>query len=84
MPNKCKNLFVLSMQGNADINGYTEPRTGTHKEWTEDEKQFLFKDNTPIKRDLSDFKIGLKVPGKLRPKRIRGGVLLVNTSYEMR
>lgn len=84
MPSKCKNLFVLSMKGNADINGCTESRTGSHKEWTEEEKQFLFKDGAPIKRDLSDFKIGLKVPDKLRPKRMRGGVLLVNTSYEMR
>ena len=49
MPNKCKNLFVLSMLGNADIKGYTEPRTGTHKEWTEEEKQFLFKGDKPIR-----------------------------------
>ena len=33
---------------------------------------------------LSDFKVGLKVPGKLVPKRIKGGVLLVETNYEMR
>ena len=36
------------------------------------------------KRTLSDFKVGLRVPGKLLPKRIRGGVLLVDTPYEMR
>ena len=36
------------------------------------------------KRELEDFKVGLKVPGKLMPKRIRGGVLLVETNYEMR
>ena len=35
-------------------------------------------------RNLTDFKIGLKVPSKLRPKRIPGGVLLVETTYEMR
>lgn len=34
--------------------------------------------------DLSDFKVGLVVPGKLIPKRIKGGVLLVDTNYEMR
>lgn len=33
---------------------------------------------------LADFRIGLKVPGKLVPKRIKGGVLLVETNYEMR
>lgn len=75
MPKRCKDLFELSLSGDADIN----------KEWSDEEKEFLFdKYNNPIKRDYSSFKIGLKVPGKLRPKRIRGGVLLVDTSYEMR
>ena len=37
-----------------------------------------------IDRDITDFKTGLKVPGKLLPKRIRGGVLLVETDYELR
>lgn len=75
MPKRCKDLFELSLSGDADIN----------KEWGDEEKEFLFDEyNNPIKRDYSSFKIGLKVPGKLRPKRIRGGVLLVDTSYEMR
>lgn len=75
MPKKCKDLFELSMQGSADIN----------ENWSDEEKEFLFdKDNNPIVRDYSDFKVGLKVPDKLRPIRIRGGVLLVNTTYEMR
>ena len=34
--------------------------------------------------DLTDFKVGLKVEGKLTPKRIRGGVVLQETTYEMR
>lgn len=74
MPKKCKDLFELSMQGNADSNA----------DWTKEEKEFLFNDNKPIKRDYSDFKIGLKIPGKLMPKRIPGGILLVDTTYEMR
>lgn len=75
MPKRCKDLFELSLSGDADIN----------KEWSDEEKEFLFDEyNNPIKRDYSSFKIGLKVPGKLQPKRIRGGVLLVDTSYEMR
>lgn len=75
MPQKCKDLFEKSMNGNADISS----------EWSDEEKEFLFdKDNKPIKRSFADFKIGLKVPGKLRPKRIRGGILLVETTYEMR
>lgn len=75
MPKKCKDLFEISMQGTADAN----------ENWSDEEKEFLFdKDNKPIVRDYSDFKVGLKVPDKLRPIRIRGGVLLVNTTYEMR
>lgn len=75
MPKKCKDLFEISMQGTADVN----------ENWSDEEKEFLFdKNNKPIVRDYSDFKAGLKVPDKLRPIRIRGGVLLVNTTYEMR
>lgn len=74
MPQKCKDLFELSMDGTADVEGT----------YTKEEKEFLFKDNKPIKRTYSDFKVGLKVPGKLRPKRITGGVVLVETTYEMR
>lgn len=74
MPQKSKDLFELSMQGTADIN----------EEWTDEEKTFLFKDEKPIKRELSDFKVGLKVPDKLIPKRIRGGILLMDSTYEMR
>lgn len=75
MPKRCKDLFEISLAGDADKN----------EEWGDEEKEFLFDENNkPIKRDYSSFKIGLKVPGKLRPKRIRGGILLVDTSYEMR
>lgn len=70
MPQKCKILFEISM------NGY-EPKDSDN--YTDEEVQFLSK-----KRELEDFKVGLKVPGKLMPKRIRGGVLLVETNYEMR
>lgn len=34
--------------------------------------------------NLTDFKIGLVLEGKLRPKRIKGGIVLVNTTYEMK
>lgn len=70
MPQKCKDLFITSMLG-------YEPKEDD--KYTEDELKFL-----KTKRTLEDFKIGLKIPGKLLPKRIRGGVLLVGTTYEMR
>lgn len=70
MPEKCKNLFIKSMQGYSP---------NDDDDYNEDEIEFL-----SVKRAISDFKVGLKVPGKLLPKRIRGGVLLVETTYEMR
>ena len=70
MPQKCKELFDLSMQG-------YEPKDGDN--YSKEEVEFL-----SVKRTLKNFTVGLRVPGKLRPMRIRGGVLLVDTPYEMR
>lgn len=86
MPQRCKDLFQLSLDGMAHEDGYTDESTNNHKDWTPEELEFLFESEThkPIVRDFNDFKVGLKVPGKLRPKRIRGGTLLVDTSYEIR
>lgn len=68
MPQKCKDLFLLSMGEDVEL-----------KEMGFDDIKFAVKDRT-----LEDFNIGLIVPGKLLPKRIRGGILLVDTNYEMR
>lgn len=78
MPQKCKDLFIKSM--------FSDKISDKEKTTlTDNERKFLFTDDgEPIIRTLSDFKIGLKIPGKLMPKRIRGGVLLVDTTYEMR
>ena len=70
MPTRCKNLFLKSFE---DL---TEDDL---KDYNEDEKEFL-----RHKRTIADFKIGLKVPGKLMPKRIDGGIILKPTTYEMR
>lgn len=73
MPENSKHLFYLSMIGKT-------PETEEEIENLPDE----WKEFVNVKRDLTDFKIGLRVPAKLMPKRIRGGTLLVETSYEMR
>lgn len=70
MPQRCKDLFIKSMIG------VTKEE---EQEYTEEQLEFL-----STKRTLQDFKIGLIIPGKLMPKRIRGGVVLVDTTYEMR
>lgn len=48
---------------------------------TEEEEEIEFLSQ---RRTLDDFKVGLKVPGKLQPVRIKGGTLLCETTYEMR
>ena len=71
MPDHCKQLFYASCTGdfsNLDLSKL-EP----------DELGFI---NT--KRDISDFKIGLEVPGKLKQQRIPGGVILKSEDYIMR
>lgn len=71
MPDHCKQLFYASCTGDfsdLDLNKL-EP----------DELNFI---NT--KRDISDFKIGLEVPGKLKQQRIPGGVVLKSEDYIMR
>lgn len=78
MPEKCKELFKASMLQLSQETWETERK----EEWDkmkEDERKFVL---TP--RSLTDFCVGLIVPGKLVPKRIRGGILLVETTYEMR
>lgn len=70
MPQKCKDLFITSMIG-------YKPKEDD--KYTEEEINFI-----KTKRTITDFKIGIKIPGKLILKRIRGGVLLTETTYEMR
>lgn len=85
MPDRCKDLFQLSMDGTADPTGYIDKFTGVHKEWSEAEQAFLFNaDGSRIIRTFEDFTVGLKVCGKLRPKRIKGGIVLLDSYYEMR
>ncbi len=78
MPEKCKNLFLQSI----DPNNYTTENTfipNPTEKYTDDELSFL-----SHKRTIEDFKIGLTVPSKLLPKRIPGGVILADTYYKLR
>ena len=70
MPQRSKDLFLLSCFG-------YQPKED--EKFTEQEREFL-----KTKRSISDFKIGLTVPGKLRPVTIKGGVILVDCPYQMR
>ena len=75
MPEHCKELFIKSMSlTKKDL------KELSLKENKTDDDLFLLKG----KKKITDFDIGLCIPGKLMPKRIRGGTVLVETTYEMR
>jgi hypothetical protein len=65
MPDSCKDLLLISMG---------------EKEANEKQKE-KYKDFLSKKRTLNDFDIGLKIPSKLKPKDIKGGVILVEEDY---
>ena len=70
MPERCKQLFIKS------FTGITKEE---EKDYKKEELEFL-----QTKRSIKDFKKGLVVPSKLLPKRIEGGIILVDTTYELR
>ena len=74
------NIVKSSCEFNGDmyLNGYGALAINTLAH-VKQEKDFV-----KVKRELTAFKIGLKVPSKIRPKRIKGGVLLVDCDYNLR
>ena len=75
MPDHCKELFLKSLNATVEqLSDYQKDET-----LSDEDKDFLKESRT-----LQDFKVGLMIPGKLIPKRIPGGVLLTETTYEMR
>lgn len=74
MPARSKELLLSSMLGAAKMSDCKNA----------EELQFLFSGGKRIIRTYDDFTPGLKVPGKLRPVRIPGGVVLQDTFFTMR
>lgn len=70
MPKRCKDLFKRSLTGDL---------AREDEDLSPEVREFL-----SVKRELKDFDIGLKVPEKLIPKRIKGGIVLEKTTFEMR
>ena len=77
LPDHCKELFRIGLKQGGDKNIKKE-------DFSKEEIEFLYDDEKLIERTLTDFKPGIKIPGKLSPKKIPGGVVLVETYYEMR
>ena len=72
MPQACKDLLNISMVGatKEDIEKYKND---------EEKLQFISEPRT-----MTDFKAGLKISGKLLPKCIKGGVVLVDDYFTLR
>jgi hypothetical protein len=78
MPDRCKLLFIISMM------------TPDEKENLDDEIKHFISKLSPVElefintqRTLTDFKIGITIPGKLLPKRVPGGIILQDTTFKM-
>ena len=74
MPEECKKLFLRSM----DNTPLTEEEIKENK-YNQEKIDFI-----NDKKTIEDFNIGLLVPGKLLPRRIKGGIVLEETTYELR
>lgn len=79
MPERSKKLFLYSMLNEKEKTPEWWDEQIKEHEWDEEQVEFI-----KHQRVLEDFKIGLKISGKLRPKRILGGIVLENSYYEMR
>ena len=78
LPENCKQLLLKSLEGKTQKEWIEELGTEFYK-MSPEEQSFITN-----KRTIDDFKDGLKIPSKLMPKNIKGGILLVETTYEMR
>ena len=77
MPQQCKALLRHSLEHITEEQIQQLERE-RDKPFKPEERKFMLQP-----RELTDFKVGLTVPSKLIPKKIEGGVLLVETTYRM-
>lgn len=75
MPDTCKDLFRITLERKIPVG----------MKLNDDGFDYILDNNGRIVHNsLEDFKIGIKIPCKLMPKRMRSGVLLTETYYQMR
>lgn len=84
MPDYCKNLFIMSLEGEDYYK--KQIREGNFELKKEAHKDFLYNFETGkfINRTLNDFKPGLMIDGQLKAKRIPGGIVLREQFYTMK
>lgn len=68
-PKRCKDLFKERIDGIERV-----------KDKTDDERAYTMKERLTI----DNFTHGLQIPGKLRPKRVSGGVILETTTFTLK
>lgn len=78
MPEHCKWQLGVSFDG-LTPEEIQEKYPGKWEILSDEEKDFILQ-----KRTYKDFKIGLKIFGKLMPVQIKGGTVLLETTYEIR
>lgn len=75
LPDRGKMLFELNLNGVKAENNQVEYKGEVYK-LMEEEVDFLER-----KRTIDNFGPGLSIPGKLKPKRIKGGSVLINDHF---
>lgn len=73
-----KDLFLYSIGDKSTIDRLDAYNKENGIDFTEIEKEFI-----STKRNITDFKVGIEIPGKLLPKNIKGGIVLIDTFYKM-
>lgn len=75
MKARVKELFEISLTG----------KLPDKLKLSDEEKEFLFDSNGEIiRREIEDFSPGLAIPGNLKAKRIKGGIILESHTFKMR
>lgn len=81
MPKNCKMLFALRLDHPENVSRETYGDGNVPRETME----FLFREDGSLKpAELSDFAPGLSIPGKLMPRVIEGGTLLMETTFKIK
>lgn len=68
-PERSKNLFLETVDGKERVKNKDKEET----EWVKTHHH-----------TIDDFKIGISIPGKLRPKQVKNGVVLAKTTFTMK
>lgn len=77
MSEDCKRLYQISMSDN--VNQWIEENREEYNAMHEVEKDYI-----KTHREMTDFKDGFYAVGKLAPKTIKGGVILCQTTFQIR